>query len=244
MKIYDFFKRHKDGRDGSIHGDISAHRPRKGQSDTDRSHIRMLEKRLAREQDGTWLSGSRAAQESYGHHLIEAAKETGQFLTKEECKQLGNLKRLPSGESTIYENSQQGIVYKVRNPFAKLHLKSHDVTNVLYEFIVHNLLFPETAYSFVGVSEDMDDLRFVLSQKFIFGTSVPTQKQIDEHLASLGLYPEERYYYGNEYLSVTDINATSDNVLLDENGHLLFIDPIIKMKRPALEVIAYLESKR
>lgn len=203
----------------------------------------MLEERLARQQDGTWVSGSRAAQKSYGHSLIQAAKQTGLFLSKEECKLLGRLKLLPSGESTIFENSQQGIVYKVRDPFAKLHLKSADVTNVLYEFIIHNLLFPDTAYSFVGISENMEDVRIVLSQKFIFETSVPTQAQIDEHLASLGFMPEGHYYYGNEYLSITDVNATSDNVFLAENGHLMFIDPIIKMKRPATEIIDHLESQ-
>lgn len=242
MNIYDFFKRHKDGRYGGVDGNIPAYRPRKEQGDTDRGNIRMLEERLAHQQDGTWLSGSRTAQESYGHCLIEAAKQTGQFLTKEECKALGRLKRLPSGESTIYENSQQGIVYKVRDPFAKIHLKSQDVRNVLYEFIVHNLLFPETAYSFVGISESMESLRIVLSQKFVYETDIPTQKQIEDHLLALGLLPEDCYYYGNEYLSITDVSASSDNVLLAEDGKLLFIDPIIKMKRPAIEVIQSLEE--
>ena len=242
MNIYDFFKRHKDGRNGGVDGNLPAYRTRKGQSDTDRSYIRMLEERLAHQQDGAWLSCSRAAQESYGHCLIEAAKQTGQFLTKEECKALGRLKHLPSGESTIYENSQQGIVYKVRDPFAKIHLKSQDVRNVLYEFIVHNLLFPETAYSFVGISESMESLRIVLSQKFVYETDVPTQKQIDDHLLALGLSSEDRYYYGNEYLSITDVNASSDNVLLAEDGKLLFIDPIIKMKCPAIEVIRFLKE--
>lgn len=155
---------------------------------------------------------------------------------------MGRLKHLPSGESTIYENSQQGIVYKVRDPFAKIHLKSQDVRNVLYEFVVHNLLFPETAYSFVGISESMESLRIVLAQKFVYETGIPTQRQIDDYLMTLGFLPEGRYYYGNEYLAITDVSASSDNVLLSADGKLLFIDPIIKMKRPAMEVIRFLEE--
>lgn len=88
----------------------------------------------------------------------------------------------------------------------------------------------------------MESLRIVLSQKFVYETDIPTQKQIDDHLLALGLSPEDRYYYGNEYLSITDVSASSDNVLLADDGKLLFIDPIIKMKRPAIEVIRSLEK--
>lgn len=161
-------------------------------------------------------------------------------MTHDECRALGRKKLLPSGESAIYENAQQGIVYKVRDPFAKLHLKSANLNSILYEHIIHNLLFPETAYSFVGISEVAGNLRIVLSQKFVFETHVPTQEQVEKYLAGLGLMPEERYYYGNEYLAITDVNSTGDNVLLSAEGRLLFIDPIIKLKRPADEIIEYL----
>lgn len=240
MSIYGFFKRHKNGRHGSTVRDISSYSARRRQADTDRSRIGMLEERMANQQNGTWLSGSRAAQESYGNSLIQVAKDCGLFMTHDECRALGRKKLLPSGESAIYENAQQGIVYKVRDPFAKLHLKSANLNSILYEHIIHNLLFPETAYSFVGISEVAGNLRIVLSQKFVFETHVPTQEQVEKYLAGLGLMPEERYYYGNEYLAITDVNSTGDNVLLSAEGRLLFIDPIIKLKRPADEIIEYL----
>ena len=56
------------------------------------------------------------------------------------------------------------------------------------------------------------------------------QEQIDQHLSSLGLNQEAYYYYGNEYVSLTDVNATSDNVVISADGTLLFIDPIINIK--------------
>ena len=56
---------------------------------------------------------------------------------------------------------------------------------------------------------------------------------------SIGLQAEDHYYYGNEWLAVTDVSDSSDNVVFDNNGKLLFIDPIIKFKKPALEVIEH-----
>ena len=56
----------------------------------------------------------------------------------------------------------------------------------------------------------------------------------------LGLKKEDNYFYGNDYFSVTDVSNLSDNVLSGEDGHLYFIDPIIKLKKPALEVLDFL----
>ena len=49
--------------------------------------------------------------------------------------------------------------------------------------------------------------------------------------------PEDRYFFGNNLLAVTDVSATSDNVFLDDAGNLRFIDPLIRLKKPAVEVI-------
>ncbi len=54
----------------------------------------------------------------------------------------------------------------------------------------------------------------------------------------LGLFPEDLYFYGNEFIAITDVSADGDNVLTDGN-RLYFIDPIIKFKRPAVEVLAH-----
>ena len=46
------------------------------------------------------------------------------------------------------------MYYKIKNPFAKSHLKRHDIRDAIYEHIVHNILFPETTLQFLGVCED------------------------------------------------------------------------------------------
>ena len=242
MSLYDFFRGHKNGGNGSSIQDFPSLNKTRRQGSVDLGSLRMLEEKLAGKQNGTWLSGSRTAQEEFSCALIEAAKECGLYISKDDCKSLGVRKMLPSGESIILENKAQGIVYKLRDPFAKLHLKSSNLNNILYEHIVHNLLFPEVPYSLIGISEDNGSVRIVLSQPFVFETMIPTQQQIDGHLFSLGLRTENRYYYGNDHIAVTDVDSTGDNVLLSSTGSLLFIDPIIKIKTNGKDAIEYLTT--
>lgn len=115
--------------------------------------------------------------------------------------------------------------------------------DAIWEHIVHNILFPNSRYTFVGITEQKGDVRIVLSQSFCNAMGFPTDQEISSHLQSMGLLPENHYYFGNEYLSITDVSADSDNVLKDERGELFFIDPIIKLKKPAPQVIEWLLSK-
>ena len=209
------------------------------QGDCDRGSIRVFEEKLASQPHGDWLSGERDAQEAVSRFIIETAKEAGLFIEHSRWTAFGERKRLPSGESIIYENSAQGIVYKVRDPFAKLHLKSGRSLDVLYDHVIHNLLFPNAAYRLIGISELSGGVRMILAQPFVYTYAIPTKKQIEEYLMSIGLQAEDHYYYGNEWLAVTDVSDNSDNVVFDNNGELLFIDPIIKFKKPALGVIEH-----
>ena len=48
------------------------------------------------------------------------------------------------------------------------------------------------------------------------------KKTIDDYLINqLGLTKENRYFYGNEYLAITDVSNVSDNVLCDEDGKFI-----------------------
>ncbi len=237
--IYEYLKRHKIIRNKTIGRNVSAQHCARRSADSDRSDIRVFEEGLAIEQNCDWALGSRKAQESFSLKLIEIAKKANLYLTKEECTELGEFVPILSGESKIYENAAQGLVYKVRNPFAKIHLKNQDLRYILYEHIIHNILFPETRYSFIGVTEDNGTALLIYSQKLFFDCNSPTQKQIETRLREIGLEPESYYYYGNEYVSVTDVNDKSDNVMLSGTT-ILFIDPIIKIKKDPIEVIKHL----
>lgn len=213
----------------------------RSEADSDRSDIRMFEVGLSAEQYGDYEQGSgNAAQEEEGNRLIAIAKANGCFVPANQWAQFGDRKRLPSGESIVYLDEQRQTVVKVRNPFAKSAIKRMHAQDVIYEHLVHNILFPNTKYRFEGIGEDVDGVRIILSQPYISDQFIATsQETIDRYLTEgLGLQPENRYYYGNDYLAVTDVSAEGDNVLTDGTS-LYFIDPIIMMKKPAVKVLEY-----
>ena len=81
----------------------------------------------------------------------------------------------------------------------------------------------------------------MLKQANVSSESLPTDTDVDKYLTEeLGLVLEDRYWHGNDVLAVTDVGARGDNVLVDDNGRLFFIDPLIRLKKSALEVIEWL----
>lgn len=217
--------------------------PSSGRStDSDRSDIRVFEPQLPSQPDGNQLRSSHAQEEAESVRLIAIAKEHNLYIDFSEWNTLGALHAIPSGESKIYYNEAQGLVYKVRNPFAKREIKQIAPHDVIYEHLVHNLLFPEARYSFIGITEDHGEVRFVLSQAYLETLMPASDKRIEAYFRERGLVKEDAYFYGNAYFAITDVSQNSDNVFVDSDGRLLFIDPIIRLKKPAKVVLEYLEK--
>lgn len=217
----------------------------RSEADSDRSDIRMFEVGLSVKQPGDYeQSTGNSAQEAESNRLIAIAKDNGLFVEKSEWEKLGDRKRLPSGESIVYLSPDGQEVIKLRNPFAKSAIKQMHASDAIYEHLIHNILFPNTRYRFKGISEDIGGVRIVLSQRYISDVfTIPTQDEIDRYLVEgLGVEKESRYFYGNEWIAITDVFADGDNVLADGES-LYFIDPIIKFKKPAPEVLDYYYKK-
>ncbi|UWG70547.1 MAG: serine/threonine/tyrosine kinase [Bacteriophage sp.] len=171
--------------------------------------------------------------------LVNIAKQHGLFVPAEVTKTLTGKVAKRTGESVVYIDTAAGKVTKVKDPYAKSAMKSGvQPEDAAFEHLVHNLLFPETEYTFEGISEEMGDVRIVLSQNFINSAGKPTPEQIAEALAARGLFPEDNYSFGNDLVSVTDVEG--DNVMLGEDGTVYFIDPIIRFKKPLREILAAL----
>ena len=68
----------------------------------------------------------------------------------------------------------------------------------------------------------------------------PTENQVEASLAEIGFVREDRYFFGDGIVSVTDVGAHGDNVLLGDDGKVYFIDPLIRLDRSAEEVIEWL----
>lgn len=168
--------------------------------------------------------------------LIAAARETGCFVDAATVP--GTRYTIRTGESEVRLVQKELIYYKIKNPFAKLHLKKHPPDQVLFEHIVHNVLFPDCRLDFIGVAEELHEARLVFRQTAVRADARPDDGQIAEYLRQLGLQPEGRYDFGNDYVLVTDVGQDGDNVLLDDEQHLRFIDPIIGFKQPLQETLS------
>ena len=164
--------------------------------------------------------------------LIAAAKKVGCFVESKDVP--GTRYTIRTGESEVRLVQKEGLYYKIKNPFAKLHLKRHSVEYVLFEHVIHNILFPDCRLELLGISEDYHEARIVYRQKAVRSELRPDDRQIAECLSQMGLHPCGRYEFGNGFLFVTDVGQDGDNVLLDDDGITRFIDPIIGFKAPLL----------
>ena len=206
------------------------------EGDRDRSDIRVYEKGLGSSRDEYSEYSERTRRDTEAERLISLARQQGQYIPKSEYGNFGKKYPKRSGESEVYVDRNSGKVYKVKNPYAKSPMKGAvQPEDTIYEHLVHNRYFPETRYTFEGISEDMGDLRIVLSQDFVDSVDNATGEQIEAALAEKGIYPEGKYKYGNDEISVTDV--TGDNALVGIDGKVYFIDPIIDFKKPVRDII-------
>ena len=205
----------------------------------DRIDLRVFEEGLDTSYRSYSDDSERTRREAESERLVNIAKQHGLFVSDEIIKSFTGKVAKRTGESAVYIDKEAGKVTKVKDPYAKSAMKSGvQPEDAAFEHLVHNLLFPETAYTLVGISENLGDVRIVLSQDFVQSKGQPTKEQIAKALAAKGLFPEDNYSFGNEFVSVTDVEG--DNVLLGEDGTVYFIDPIIRFKKPLREVVVAL----
>lgn len=206
---------------------------------SNRGDLRVFEEGLDAERRRNTDDSERTRRTAESERLVNIAKQHVMYIPAEVTKTLTGKVPKRTGESVVYIDKEAGKVTKVKDPYAKSAMKSGvQPEDAAFEHLVHNLLFPETEYTFEGISESMGDVRIVLSQKYIPTYGQPTKEQIAEALAARGLFPEDNYSFGNELVSVTDVEG--DNVLLGEDGTVYFIDPIIRFKKPLREILAAL----
>lgn len=233
------FEQNPDGgRKGNSTG-MADDATRNMEGSNDRSDLRVFEEGLDTSYRSYSDDSERTRREAESERLVNIAKQHGLFVSDEIIKSFTGKVAKRTGESAVYIDKEAGKVTKVKDPYAKSAMKSGvQPEDAAFEHLVHNLLFPETAYTLVGISENLGDVRIVLSQDLVQSKGQPTKGQIAEALAAKGLFPEDNYSFGNEFVSVTDVEG--DNVLLGEDGTVYFIDPIIRFKKPLREVVVAL----
>ena len=128
----------------------------------------------------------------------------------------------PSGnENDTYVGEK--VIYKVNNL-----LNSGSIIGLLRKVLMHNILFPDTAYSFYGFAGfDGRTIQPVIMQPRIANAHPATKIMIDTYMAALGFekITEEGHFRNNEY-EVWDV--VPRNVLVDDDGDIFVVDAEIK----------------
>jgi hypothetical protein len=113
--------------------------------------------------------------------------------------------------------------------------------DLIYKIGIHNLLFPEVRYDIIGFGRDSQNrISVILEQPYIIANTRATQKQISDYMNFIGFESEikiveigggivESIVYQNSDLRISDavIKDSGDNVLIDLDGNLCFIDAFI-----------------
>ena len=130
----------------------------------------------------------------------------------------------PSGnENDTYVSD--GVIFKINNL-----LNSHgSVISLFYKILLHNTIFIETAYEFVGFTGfDGTTVMPIFKQNLIANAVPATQIEISTYMAALGFEKTEKLgAYRNKEILIWDMLPR--NVLRDTEGDLFVIDAEIKL---------------
>ena len=126
-------------------------------------------------------------------------------------------------ENEVYISVDNKHVYKLND----FRYSDDNLTPFFERIQIHNQLFPDCAYDFIGFSENCDGKTCaVLRQPFILAQRESTQEEIDQEMQCLGFNKgQDAGYFTNADYDIFD--AVPNNVLMGADGHLYFIDTII-----------------
>ena len=151
------------------------------------------------------------------------AKSVGMWISMDKVFDLGELG--PSGnENDTYVSGT--IIYKVNNL-----LNSGGIVKLLDKVLLHNLIFPNTAYILHGFAGyDKRSVMPVLMQRRIRNAQPATQIMIDTYMSALGFSKEnDEGRYSNGTYVVWDV--VPRNVLVDADGDMYVVDAEIRKVR-------------
>ena len=114
-------------------------------------------------------------------------------------------------------------IYKINNL-----LNSGGICKLLERILLHNTIFPNTAYSFIGFAGyDGRSVMPVIKQRRIRNAKPATQVMIDTYMSALGFTKEnDEGRYSNGTYIVWDV--VPRNVLADADGDMYVVDAEIK----------------
>lgn len=124
------------------------------------------------------------------------------------------------GEAMVYFNSDNRSVIKLND--AIYYATWLEFFNSL---VIHNLLFSETTYTFLGFIEKKNSFQAVLKQSFIASDGPVDLSDVKKILAFNGFENTRRNDYYNKELGLILEDVHDENVIVNSNT-LFFIDTV------------------
>lgn len=136
----------------------------------------------------------------------------------------GYTKGQGGNEHDVYHNEKEGTTIKVNNVAYK------KMDEYLQQLIIHNKLFPETAYELLGFHKTSDWVYPVLKQKYIHANGDYDNVKVFNALKDIGFRPLEYDIYVNTNLGIAIEDLNKWNVKF-RDGVPFFIDPLITINK-------------
>ena len=126
-------------------------------------------------------------------------------------------------ENEVYLSLDQNEIIKLND----FRYSDDNLTSFFERIKAHNKYFDACPYRMIGFAENRDGkVCAVLVQPFISDARLATKEEIHDEFIRLGFSPEDNgEFYTNGLHDIFD--AVDGNVLVDDEGHMFFIDTII-----------------
>lgn len=147
----------------------------------------------------------------------EIAKNEGACIDFPNVFELGT--PFPSGvENDVYLNENGKKIFKVNNL-----MTSKSILSLLDRIILHNTIFPQTAYKLHGFTGFGNGSVYpVLCQDFVYSEREATPIEIDMYMSAIGFNKIDDAPYQRDEIIAFDLKPR--NVLRDKDGDIFVID--------------------
>ncbi|MBP6038578.1 MAG: hypothetical protein KA523_00100 [Flavobacterium sp.] len=127
----------------------------------------------------------------------------------------------------VSEGAEQKVYLKDTENVLKLNdsIYYNSWKDYLYNLLLHNYFFPDTAYDLIGFTKDNDILYAVVQQAYVSITANTDLKQVKEFLTLNGFENNRNNDYINRELGIILEDLHDENVLT-RNEVLYFIDTV------------------
>jgi hypothetical protein len=175
----------------------------------------------------TSFSTSTTVKKNFESQLLIKKEQAG-FLTSHATKNNQWLSDLPGDELFLTRGGEAKVYLDVDN---KSVIKLNDAVyyatwlEFFNSLTIHNLLFGETSYTFLGFTQKEDVLLAVLKQPFIISDGNVDLQDVKQLLAFNGFENTRRNDYYNKDLGIILEDMHDENIIVNTNT-LFFIDTV------------------